>query len=509
MKEYLLGIDLGTSGTKTVLFTLEGVPVASETIEYPLYQPHNGWAEQNPEDWWNAACQSAKAVIEKAEIESEQIRGIGISGQMHGLVLLDEEGKVLRKSLLWCDGRTSEECREMTEMIGAQKIIDITANPVLTGFTAPKILWVRKHEPELFAKVRHILLPKDYVRFRLTGNLACDYSDASGTSLLDIRNRCWSKDILQSIDLQEELLPPLKESTDIAGSVTEQAAEASGLAAGTAVVMGGGDNACAAVGTGVVEEGKAFTTLGTSGVVYAHTNEAHIDPQGRVHTFCAAVPGSYTVMSCTLSAGLSLRWIRDVLCDQEKEEAQRQGVDPYDIMTREAQETPVGADRLLFLPYLMGERSPLLDEKARGGFIGLSAIHGKGHMIRSVLEGVAYSQRQCLDILREMKVAPDTMMICGGGGNSPFWRQMLADIYQIPVRTVINKEGPALGAAILAGVGTGVWESVPDACAKLLQYRPFEMPDAQKGEQYEPFYQIYKTLYPSLKDAYHALAKQS
>ena len=308
--KYLLGIDLGTSGTKTVLFEETGRAIASETIEYPLYQPKNGWAEQEPEDWWNAARDTVKAVIAKSDV-----KGVGISGQMHGLVLLDREGRVLRRSILWCDGRTQEECDEITQTIGKERLIELSANPALTGFTAGKILWVRKHEPEVYEKAAHILLPKDYVRYRLTGEYAAEMSDASGTNLLDVSHRCWSEEILEKLHIDKNLLPPLLESSDPAGRVTAEAAAATGLCEGTVVAAGGGDNACAAVGTGVVTEGRAFTTIGTSGVVFAHSDRVQIDPAGRVHTFCAAVPGAYTVMSCTLAAGLSLSYAAWTLDD--------------------------------------------------------------------------------------------------------------------------------------------------------------------------------------------------
>ncbi len=502
----LLGIDLGTSGTKTVLFTLDGTPLASATREYPLYQPQNGWAEQDPQDWWDAACETTRAVLAESGADPARVLGVGISGQMHGLVLLDETGAPLGRSLLWCDGRTGEECREITQAVGAQRLIDLTANPALTGFTAPKLLWVRKHRPEDYARARHLLLPKDYVRFRLTGEIGGDYSDASGTSLLDITRRRWSDEVLAALDIPRALLPELSDSPAVAGRITEEAAARCGLRAGTPVVAGAGDNAAAAVGTGVVEEGKAFTTLGTSGVVFAHADSVRIDPQGRVHTFCAAVPGAYTVMSCTLAAGLSLKWLRDQFFSPERETAALLGKDPYVLMDQQAARIPIGADRLLFLPYLMGERSPLLDENARGVFFGLSAVHTRAHLLRAVLEGVVYSQRQCLDILREMKVAPETMLACGGGGSSPLWRQMLADVFAMPVQTAASKEGPALGAAILAGVGAGVWPSVPEACRQVIRVNAPELPDEGRAARYEPFYRLYKELYPALKPAFRQLA---
>lgn len=505
--EYLLGVDLGTSGTKTVLFDVNGQAIASETIEYPLHQPQNGWAEQAPEDWWDAARNTIRSVIEQSGVDAADIKGLGISGQMHGLVLLDADGNVLREAILWCDGRTQDECDEITNTIGRERLIQITANPALTGFTAGKILWVRKHEPELWAKVRHILLPKDYVRFKLTGEYASEMSDASGTNLLDVPNRCWSKEILDALNIDDNLMPRLTESSDVAGYITSEAAQVTGLIAGTPVAGGAGDNAAAAVGTGVVVEGKAFTTIGTSGVVFAHSDKVQIDPQGRVHTFCAAVPGAYTVMSCTLAAGLSLKWYRDTFCQAEIDAAKEMDTDPYILMNQQAEKSPIGANRLIFLPYLMGERSPLLDSNARGAFIGLSAIHTRKDLLRAVMEGVTYSQRQNLDVLRQMHVAPETMLACGGGAKSPFWRKMMADVFNMPVKTVENTEGPALGAAILAGVAAGIYKDIPSACAQVIRENEPLTPGAAEHNAYERVYSVYESLYPALKGAYSELAQ--
>ena len=503
---YLIGIDLGTSGTKTVLFDQDGNVAGSATVEYPLYQPPNGWAEQDPADWWNAAAATIRRVMDESGVAPEAVKGVGLSGQMHGLVMLDEAGEPLRKSIIWCDGRTSRECAEITELVGRQRLIEITANPALTGFTAGKILWVRRNEPELYEKCRHILLPKDYIRYKLTGIFATEVSDASGMNLLDVPNRCWSDEILDKLGIDKSLLAKMYESCEVTGQVTAEAAAITGLSAGTPVVGGAGDNAAAAVGTGVVETGKAFTTIGTSGVVFAHSDNVTIDPEGRVHTFCAAVPGAWTVMSCTLAAGLSLKWLRDNFFTEEMQTAAGMGVDPYYLMDQQAGRIPVGANRLLFLPYLMGERSPLLDENSRGVFFGLSAIHTKYDLLRAVMEGVTYSQRQCLDVLRGMGVVSTEMLACGGGGSSPLWRQMLADVYGCPVKTVVSKEGPALGAAILAGVGAGLYPSVQDACHAMIRTNPAQQPDPEASARYEPFYQLYRSLYPALRESFHTLA---
>lgn len=502
----LLGIDLGTSGTKTVLFDITGKPLASATVEYPLYQPQNGWAEQNPADWWNAVVSTTRTVLKDSGIAPQNVCGIGISGQMHGLVLLDADGNVLRNSILWCDGRTVQECREVTERIGAERLIALTANPALPGFTAGKILWVRKHEPEIWAKTAHILLPKDYIRYCLTGEFATEVSDASGMNLLDVTRRCWSAEVLDALSLDASLLGTVYESCEMTGRVHAKAAQATGLAEGTPVAGGAGDNAAAAVGTGVVRERKAFTTLGTSGVVFAHSNSVAIDPLGRVHTFCAAVPGAYTVMSCTLAAGLSLKWFRDQFCLAESETARGLSIDPYVLMDKEAALSPIGANRLLYLPYLMGERSPILDTDSRGVFFGLSAMHTKRDLLRAVMEGVIFSQRDCLEVLRAMRIAPDTMLACGGGGSSSFWRQMMADVFNCPVATVANREGPALGVAILAGVAAQIYSSVETGCDTVVQYNPPQPPISENSHRYAAFYSVYKTLYPALHDSFAALA---
>ncbi len=503
---YLIGIDLGTSGMKTALFDQQGKTIASATREYPLYQPQNGWAEQDPRHWWEACMVTLRQVMEQSGAEKAEVAGVGLSGQMHGLVLLDEQGEVLRNSILWCDGRTGAECEEITQTIGAQRLIELTANPALTGFTAGKILWVRKHEPELYARCRHILLPKDYLRYKLCGVFATEVSDASGMNLLDVPNRRWSAEVLQKLDIDPALLPEVHESYKVTGAITRQAAEQTGLAAGTPVVGGAGDNAAAAIGTGVVESGKAFTTIGTSGVIFAHSDTVTIDPGGRVHTFCSAVPGAWTVMSCTLSAGGSLQWFRNNFCMAEVQTARGMGKDPYYLMDQQAERVPIGANRLLYLPYLMGERSPLLDPNARGVFFGLSSIHTRWDMLRAVMEGVIYSQRQCLDILREMGVPFEEMLATGGGAVSPLWRQMMADLYECPVVTINNKEGPALGAAILAGVGAGVYTDVQSACKAIICTNPPQQPIAGNTAQYKPYYALYKELYPALQAQFQAFS---
>lgn len=503
---YILGVDIGTSGTKTVLFSEDGIPVSSATYEYPLYTPQNGYAEQDPLDWWNAVVNGIKQVIGESGVVASEIKGIGLSGQMHGLVMLDGDNKVIRRSIIWCDQRTSKEVAEITDRVGADKLIEITANPAITGFTAAKIMWVKNNEPQNYEKCRHILLPKDYIRFMLTGEYATEVSDASGMQLLDIPNRCWSEEVLNKLGIDKSLLAKVYESPEITGKITGRAAELTGLAEGTIVVGGAGDNAAAAVGTGVVEDGKAFTTIGSSGVVFAHTSNISIDKKGRVHTFCCAVPNCWHVMGVTQSAGLSLKWFRDNLCWSEMETALNMGVDPYYLTDKEAMDVPIGANKLLYMPYLNGERTPHLDPNCRGVFVGLSTMHKKKDMIRAVMEGVSYSLRDCVEVMREMNINVTDMMACGGGGSSPLWRQMLADLYACPVKTTQNKEGPALGVALLAAVGAGIYSSVPEACKAVILPDKVQNPIQENIGEYEKVYNVYKKLYPAMKSCFEDIA---
>lgn len=504
--KYILGIDIGTSGTKTVLFDLSGNVIASSTGEYPMYQPRNGWAEQDPDDWWRAVCFTTGEVLKKSGADPNEIGGVGLSGQMHGLVMLDKDDKVIRKAILWCDQRTAAQCEEMTSILGREKLIEITANPALTGFTASKILWVRENEPQNYEKCRRILLPKDYIRFMLTGEYATEVSDASGMQLLDVPNRVWSDEVLSKLKIDKSLLGKMYESPDITGTIHSKAAEATGLAKGTPVVGGAADNAAAAVGTGVVKDKLAFATIGTSGVVYAHSSKVRIDPKGRVHSFCSAVPGEWLTMGVTLGAGLSLKWFRDNFCHEEIEQAKREGINVYALTDKEAEQINPGCDRLLYLPYLMGERTPHLDPDCRGVFFGLSAMHTRAHLIRAVMEGVSFSLLDCVLILREMGIDISRMMACGGGGSSPLWRKMLSDMFGCDVTTVASKEGPALGVALLAGVGAGAFSSVQQACEAVIKTDKLQKPDAKLTELYGKYHALYTRLYQSLQNDYKILA---
>lgn len=503
---YLIGIDVGTSATKTVLFDETGAVIASSSQEYPLYQPQNGWAEQKPEDWRDAVLATLKTVVSESNLPADQIKGIGISGQMHGLVMLDEAGEVIRPSIIWCDQRTGAEVEDMLSIMPRERWIEITANPPLTGWTAAKILWVRKHEPEHYARCRHILLPKDYIRYILTGVFATEVSDASGMQLLDVPGRCWSDEVLNALSIDKSLLGKVYESCEVTGTLLPEIAAETGLTCSVKVAGGAGDNAAAAVGTGIVKDGTAFTTIGTSGVVFAHTSKVSIDPEGRVHTCCCAVPGAWHIMGVTQGAGLSLKWFKDQFCPDYALRAEAEGRDIYDLINEDVSTVPAGSDKLIYLPYLMGERTPHLDPDCRGVFFGLSAIHTKKHLLRAVMEGVSYSLCDCNQILKELGVEVTQMMACGGGGKSPNWRQMLADLYQCTVKTVKQSEGPALGAAILAGVGCGIYESVEAACDALISEKNSTNPIPEEEAVYAAYHKLYDRLYQSLKDDYKTLA---
>lgn len=499
---FLLGVDIGTSGTKTVLFDEKGNTIASALGEYPLYQPNIGWAEQDPEDWWKAVCITIRQVIQKSGVSAEDIKGIGLSGQMHGAVLLDKEDKVLRKSIIWCDQRSAQECEQITSALGKERLIQITANPALTGFTASKVLWVRNHEPAVFEKIHKVLLPKDYIRLKLTGEYATEVSDASGMQMMNIGQRCWSDEVISALGLRKDMLGRLYESQEVTGQVTAAAAELTGLKIGTPVVGGAGDQAAGAVGNGIVKPGVISSTIGTSGVVFAYSDEVSIDPQGRVHTFCHAVPNTWHIMGVTQGAGLSLKWFRDNFCMEEKRTAELMKIDPYVLMDQEADRVKPGCEGLLYLPYLMGERTPHLDPNARGVFFGISAKHEKQDMLRAVMEGVVYSLRDSMEIIREMGVDIKEVRASGGGGKSKLWRQMQADVFGTEITTINSSEGPALGVALLAGVGTGIYSNVAEACDATIQVQSRQKAQAGAYENYSAYYAIYRNLYASLKNSF-------
>lgn len=502
----LLGIDIGTSGTKTLVCDPAGRVLATATAEHPISSPKPNWSEQNPQDWWAATCKATKAVLKKAKVAGSDVQGIGLSGQMHGSVFLDARGDVLRPAILWNDQRTAAECEEIETSVGGRAaLIDLVANPALTGFTAPKILWVRKHEPKVYSKARQILLPKDYIRFCMTGGYATEVSDASGTLLLDVVNREWNHQVLEVLKIDPHLLPKMHESQEVTGTLRAHAARSMGLVEGIPVVGGAGDQAAGAVGNGIVRTGIVSATIGTSGVVFAHADEPTKDPLGRVHTMCHAVKGKWCVFGCMLSAGGSFQWFRNQLGQTEVALAKKKKVDPYTLLIEEAAKAPAGSEGLQFLPYLTGERCPHPNPKARGGWIGITARTTRAMLIRSLIEGVTYGMRDGLEIMRAMKIDPAEIRASGGGARSEFWRQLQADIYDAPVVITNASEGPAYGAALLAGVGTGVWTSVEDACKATIRVEDKYKPNRKAVAGYGPRYKIYGELYRDLETRFEQM----
>lgn len=503
----LLGIDVGTSGSKAILLGVDGSVKAAVTHEYPLSHPKPLWAEQDPELWWQATIKSIRGVMEKAGASAGDIAAVGLTGQMHGLVMLDREGAVLRPAILWNDQRTGAQCAAITEQIGAREVLELTGSQVLASFTAPKILWVRENEPEVYRRTAKVLLPKDYVRYRLTGEFFGEVSDASGTSLFDVGQRRWSEVMIRALDIPRAWLPEVTESDVASTKINPAAAKLTGLNAGTPVVAGGGDQAAQAVGTGIFEEGVVSATLGTSGVLFAASDQFRVEPEGKLQAFCHAVPGQWHLMGCMLSAAGSFRWYRDTCGQSELEEAGRTGRDSYDLLTQGAAKVRPGCEGLLFLPYLTGERTPHPDPQARGVFFGLTLRHGRDHMTRSVLEGVTYGLRDSLELMRDLGIDVSQLRASGGGARSPFWRQMLADVFGAEIVTVNAEEGAAYGAALLAGVGGGVYKSVADACRTAIKLTGKCEPDPATVAVYGAYYPRYRALYPALAPEFKALAE--
>jgi xylulokinase len=502
-----LGIDIGTSGAKTLAIDAEGKILAAALETSPCYAPKPLWSEQDPDDWWQAVVKSVRRVMKQAKLKRGDVRAIGLSGQMHGSVFLDKDNKVIRRAILWNDQRTSAECEEIERRAGGRhKLIRLVANPALTGFTAPKILWLRNHEPRHFDRTRKVLLPKDEVRRRLTGQFATDVSDASGTLLLDVANRTWSKPLLSALELDIDLLPKCYESEDVTGTLTPEAAAALGLSTDCLVVGGAGDCAAGAVGNGIVAKGVLSTSIGTSGVMFVHSDEVKIDPEGRVHTFCHAVRGKWHLMGVNLSAGGSLQWFRNTLCQADVALAKRAKTDVYDLLTREAAAVGAGAEGLFFLPYLSGERTPHADPDARGCFIGLTLAHGRGHLIRAIMEGVTYSMRDSLAIIEELGAPVRQIRASGGGSRSPLWRQIQADCFGRKVVTINGEEGAAYGVALLAAVGGGAFANIVEACAATISVVQETPVDRAAKKHYDRAFPVYQQLYRSLKDDFKKIA---
>jgi xylulokinase len=491
--EYYLGIDVSTTATKALLIDKSGQVVAVASTEYPFETPRPLWSEQHPDLWWDGAQKSIRAVIQKSGVAAENIRAVGLTGQMHGLVLMDEAGQVLRPAILWNDQRTQAQCDQIHERLGRERFIAISGNVALTGFTAPKILWVAQNEPEVYAKVRHILLPKDFVRYHLTGDYGMDKADGSGTVLFDLKERSWSPEILAALQIKPEWLPPTFEGSAFTGVISKSAAEATGLLAGTPVAAGGGDQAAQAVGVGAVEPGIIGLTVGTSGVVFATTPSALIEPQGRLHAFCHAVPGAWHFMGVMLSAAGSLQWYRDTLAA---------GLG-FDELLQEAVDIPAGSEGLQFLPYLSGERTPYPDPQARGAFIGLTIRHNRAHLTRSVLEGVSFGLKDIFTLIRNSGLKQiQQVRASGGGTKSPLWRQILASVLDSELVTVNTTEGAAFGAALLAGVGAGAWADVRTACRQTIQITGQTTPLQSDVDVYRKSYSVYQELYPALKPSF-------
>ncbi len=502
-----LGIDVGTSGTKAVVIDESGATAGSATVPYPLHSPRPNWAEQHPEDWWAATLEAIERAVAGSAVGKDDVGGIGLTGQMHGSVFLDKNSAVLRPAILWCDQRTATECDEITDKVGAEDLIQHAGNPALTGFTAPKILWLRNNELENYKKVWKVLLPKDYIRYRLTGELNTEVSDASGTLLFDVAQRQWSDTILERLDIPRDFLPDSVESPEVTGTLSQEIADRVGLKPGIPVVGGGGDQAAGGIGNGIVRKGLISSTIGTSGVVFAFAEEGVRDPQGRLHSFCHAVPGKWHLMGVMLAAGGSLQWFRNNFAAAEMEVALLAHKDPYELMTAEAEKAPAGCEGLIFLPYLTGERTPHADPDAKAVFFGLSLRHNKGHLIRAVMEGVVFGLRDSFEIMEGMGIAAEEpVRISGGGARSPLWRQIHADVIQTPVATLNVTEGPAFGAALLAHVGCGTFSSVEEACDATISVVDVTEPQPEMKQLYEDAYRVYQGLYPSLKKHFREIA---
>jgi len=503
-----LGIDIGTSGTKTLAINERGKTLGQAMATYPCYHPKPLWSEQDPDDWWDATVKTVRAVVKKAKLKPADVRAIGLSGQMHGSVFLDKNNRVVRRALLWNDQRTAAECEEIEKRAGGRKrLIEMVANPALTGFTAPKILWLRNNEPKNFAKTVKVLLPKDEIRRRLTAEFATEVSDASGMLLLDVVNRRWSKELLSKLELDPSLLAQCYESQEVTGRLTPDAAKMLGLSTDCMVVGGAGDCAAGAVGNGIVRPGVLSTSIGTSGVVFVHSETPQVDPESRLHTFCHAVRGKWHMMGVTLAAGGSLQWFRKALCETVAAAAKRQKIDVYDLLTEEAAVTPPGAEGLFFLPYLAGERTPHADPNARGAFVGLTLRHSRGHMTRAIMEGVTYSLRDCLEIIEQQRVAVKQIRASGGGARSAFWRQMQADVLGKNVVSMAADEGSGYGVALLAAVGAGEFKDVAEACDATVKTKKEIKPMAVNRHLYDKAFPLYQRLYRSLRDDFQAIAK--
>jgi xylulokinase len=502
-----LGLDIGTSGTKALVMDAEAAVLATATAPHDVLTPKPAWSEQDPDQWWQATARATKAVLKKASLKAADISAVGLSGQMHGLVLTDDAGQPLRNSIIWNDQRTAEQAAEIEQTVGGKKkLIALVGNAAMTSFTLTKLLWVRQHEPKIHDRARHLLLPKDYIRLKMTGEFIGEVSDMSGTLLLDQKRRNWSTKMIELFQIDADLLPPVVESHEVTGTLTADAAKKLGLAKGTPVVGGGGDQPAGAVGNGVVTAGLTSATMGTSGVVYVHSPTYRTDPQSRVNTFCSCVDGEWCMFGCVLSAGGSFQWLRNTIGQEEVAAAKKTKCDPYELLTAQASTAQPGCEGVFFLPYLTGERTPHADPLARGGWVGLTARTGRAELIRSVMEGATFAMGDVVNTLRDRKVDIKQIRLSGGGARSDFWRQMQADIYAATCATINSEEGPAYGVALLAAVGAGEFKDIKQACKSAVKVTRTIRPKPAARARYAKLHQQYDRLYPALKTEFHRIA---
>jgi xylulokinase len=487
----LLGIDLGTSGVKVLAIDKKGRTLATAMESYPLIQPKPGWSEQNPDDWWAGVKKAIQKILSDPALSNTAVEALALSGQMHGSVFLDDQNEVIRRPLLWNDTRTFPQCRAINEKIGEDNLLQFAGNPALEGFTLPKLLWLRDQEPAHYERLHTLFLPKDYIVFRLTEKLCTEVSDAAGTLLFDVKNRCWSKEICEALEVDTAILPEVLESVDVVGHLSHEASRETGLPINVKVIAGGADNACSAVGNGIVREGIVLASIGSSGVVLAHANEMRHDPQGRIHSFNHSIPHNWYLMGVMLSAGLSMSWLKNDLLETD-----------YETINREASEVPAGSEGVLFLPYLSGERTPHRDPKARGVFFGLSGIHRPRHLMRSVFEGVSFGLKDSLELIKSLGVETEQIRVTGGGAKSELWRKILADVFSADVYRVQSDEGPAFGAALLAGVGAGIFRSVEEATDSTVHVGDVTRFNKENSERYASIYPLFQSLYHTLKPEY-------
>ncbi len=504
--KYLLGMDIGTSSTRAIIIDQNGKLIASASSDYPLITPKPGWAEQNPQDWWDASIKVIKKVLQDSKVDPKDIAGIGPSGQMHGSVFIDKNGDVIRPAILWCDQRTQPQCDEIYNTFGYEGYIKLSFNKALTGFTAPKILWLRENEPQNYEKIYKVILPKDYIRFRLSGVFATEVSDASGTGLLDIKKRNWSDEIIEGLKIKKDILPECFESYEVTAKVSKEAASLTGLIEGTPIVGGAGDQPGGAVGSGIVKPGLISDYIGTSGVVFCYCDEPVYDSEGRLHSFCHAVPGKWFLMGVTLSAAGSLKWYNDCFGPSEAIKKKYPDMKKYKLLDKQAENVSCGSDGLIFLPYLTGERTPHADPHARGVFFGISYVHGQDHFVRAILEGVAFSQYDCLRLMQQVGVKSDKVILFGGGAASHIWKQIIADVFGLKIATLNVEEGPSYGGALLAGVGCGIYSSVQEATDKIIKEKEEILPNEENFKKYSKIYEIYRSIYKDLKDDFAKLA---